>query len=392
MKNVIIIWSRGYRFNYGGWETFVTELINNSVEKDITFFVPYLTHDKTNNMNITHTHNLEEVNIYVKNQGFRTMFNFTIKSMKYYIKYIEENNLKNVVLLILGCKIGPLMPKYYKKLHKLDVKVVMNPDGLEWKREKWNKIIKKCFKISEKYHIKYADKVVCDSRSIKDYIDQEYDASNKTEFIAYGTYLDDKINDLDKCKKFFKNNKMKENDYYIYVGRFIPENNIETIISEYMASETKKKLYIITNLEKNKFYSHLKYVTDFDEDERIVFLGPVYDKELLTYIRSNAYGYIHGHSAGGTNPSLLEALAHTKINILFDVSYNKEVGGDSCFYFSKVKASLARMINTCDELDKKEITKRGKECIERIKKYYTWPIVVDQYNKVFDELLNNVEK
>lgn len=392
MKNVIIIGSRGYRYNYGGWETFVTELVNNSVEKDIRFFVPYLTHDKSNHKKIKHTNNIEEVELYCKNTGFTTMFSFTIKSMNYYIDYLKKNNLKNVIVLILGCKIGPLMPKYYKKLHNLGAKVIMNPDGLEWKRDKWNRVIKKCFKVSEKYHVKYADSVVCDSKAIKDYIDQEYNVADKTEFIAYGTYLDEKIKDVKRCEKFLKDNHMEENNYYIYVGRFIPENNIETIISEYMASETKKKLFIITNYSKNKFYNHLKYATEFNKDDRIVLLGPVYDRELLSYIRTKAYGYIHGHSAGGTNPSLLEALGHTKVNILFDVSYNKEVGGDSCFYFSKVKASLARMINICDELDKKEINKLGKECIERIKKYYTWPIIVDKYDEVFNKILNSVEK
>ena len=169
MKNVIIIGSRGYRYNYGGWETFVTELVNNSVDKDIRYFIPYLTDNKINDKKVTHTNNLEQVDLYVKKKGFVTMFNFTIKSMEYYIKYLTEHNLKNVVMLILGCKIGPLMPRYYKKLNKLGVKVVMNPDGLEWKRDKWNKIIKKCFKISEKYHVKYADHVVCDSNAIKDY-------------------------------------------------------------------------------------------------------------------------------------------------------------------------------------------------------------------------------
>lgn len=392
MKNVIIIGSRGYRFNYGGWETFVTELVNNSQDKDINFFIPYLTHEKVNNKKVTHSSNLEEVQLYTKKRGFFTMFDFTIKSMKYYIDYISKHNLKNVVMLILGCKIGPLMPRYYKKLNKLGVKVVMNPDGLEWKRDKWNKVIKKCFKISEKDHIKYADRVVCDSQSIKEYVDNEYNASNKTSFIAYGTYLDDKIEDINKCKKFFKDNNIKANDYYIYVGRFIPENNIETIIKEYMASNTKKKLYLITNYEKNDYYSHLKYVTDFETDDRIVFLGPIYDRELLSYIRTNAFGYIHGHSAGGTNPSLLEALGHTKINILFDVSYNREVGKDSCYYFSKVSASLARQINLCDKLTTKEIDKLGKECIDIIKNNYTWPIIVDKYNSLFDDLLKNVEK
>ena len=385
MKNIIIIGSRGYNFNYGGWETFVTELVNNDSKNK--YYVPYLTHDKSKDKKISHIDNLEQVEIYNKKQGFATMFSFTIKSINYYTDYIKNNNMKNVIMIILGCKIGPIMPKYYKKLNNLGVKIIMNPDGLEWKRDKWNKIIKKCFKISEKYHVKYADQVVCDSKAIKEYIDSEYNVSNKTSFIAYGTYPDKKISDISKCKKFFKDNNINSNDYYLYVGRFVPENNIETIISEYMDSNSTKKLYLVTNYEENDFYNHLKEVTRFDKDERIVFLGPQYDKDILTYLRLNAYRYIHGHSAGGTNPSLLEALATTKLNILFDVPYNKEVGNKSCYYFSKVKSSLSRTINICDELSKKDIDKLGNECMDIIKNNYTWDIIVDQYNKLYDKVI-----
>ena len=389
MKNIIIIGSRGYRYNYGGWETFVTELINNSQDKDMRYFIPYLTHDKNTKNKITHTNNIEEVNLYVPNTGFTTMFNFTIKSIEYYIKYLKNHRLDNVVMLILGCKIGPLMPKYTRQLHKLGVKIVLNPDGIEWKRDKWAWWIKKCFKISESFHVKYADHVVCDSNAIKEYIDDEYKVSNKTSFIAYGTYLDNKVSDEARCKKFFKEHNIKNNNYYLYVGRFVPENNIETIISEFMASNSNKKLVLVTNYEENDFYYQLRRNTKFEDDDRVLLLGPVYDKELLTYLRMNAYGYIHGHSAGGTNPSLLEALAYTKLNILFDVSYNKEVGKTSCYYFSKVKSSLAKQINECDKLTKKEIDKLGSSCLDIIKKNYTWPIIVNKYNDLFDNLIDN---
>ena len=389
MKNIIIIGSRGYRYNYGGWETFVTELINNSQDKDMRYFIPYLTHDKNTKNKITHTNNIEEVNLYVPNTGFTTMFNFTIKSIEYYIKYLKNHRLDNAVMLILGCKIGPLMPKYTRQLHKLGVKIVLNPDGIEWKRDKWAWWIKKCFKISESFHVKYADHVVCDSNAIKEYIDDEYKVSDKTSFIAYGTYLDNKVSDEARCKKFFKEHNIKNNNYYLYVGRFVPENNIETIISEFMASNSNKKLVLVTNYEENDFYYQLRRNTKFEDDDRVLLLGPVYDKELLTYLRMNAYGYIHGHSAGGTNPSLLEALAYTKLNILFDVSYNKEVGKTSCYYFSKVKSSLAKQINECDKLTKKEIDKLGSSCLDIIKKNYTWPIIVNKYNDLFDNLIDN---
>ena len=110
MKNVFIIGSRGYNFNYGGWETFVTNLVNYSLDKDSTFYIPYLTHNKRDNYKVSKKDNLVNINIYTKKSGFTTMFYFTIKSIKYVLKYIKDNNLNNCVLVILGCKIGLLLP------------------------------------------------------------------------------------------------------------------------------------------------------------------------------------------------------------------------------------------------------------------------------------------
>ena len=115
----------------------------------------------------------------------------------------------------------------------------------------------------------------------------------------------------------------------------MPENNYETMIAEFMKSTTSKKLVIITNIEKNKFYERLKQKTEFYKDERIKFVGTVYNKDLLKEIRKNAYGYLHGHEVGGTNPSLLEALATTNLNLLLDVGFNREVAMDGALYFNK---------------------------------------------------------
>lgn len=385
MRNIIIVGSRGYRYNYGGWETFVTEFINNYKDKNTKFYIPYLTFEKNKDKNIDIINNICNIDLYVKNSGFTTMFNFTIKSMNYIINYIKENKLENVFLIILGCKIGPLMPSYYKKLHELNVKIIMNPDGLEWKRDKWNKVIKKCFKISEKYHVKYADQIVCDSKEIKKYIDKTYNVSNKTNFIAYGAYLDYKIDD-NLGSNFLKDNDLKKDNYYLYVGRFVPENNIELIIKEFINSKTNKDLVLVTNYTNNSFYQHLLESTNFNKYSNIKLIGAVYNKEVLRYLRVNAYGYIHGHSAGGTNPSLLEALCTTKLNILYDVPYNREVGEDACLYFNNKNSSLARIINKCDKMSKKEINNYSKKAKERIEKKYTWNIVVDKYNKLFDKL------
>lgn len=387
MKNVFIIGSRGYNFNYGGWETFVTNLVNYSLDKDSTFYIPYLTHNKRDNYKVSKKDNLVNINIYTKKSGFTTMFYFTIKSIKYVLKYIKDNNLNNCVLVILGCKIGPLMPLWYKKFHKLNVKIVLNPDGLEWKRDKWSWWIKECFKLSERKSVKYSDHVVCDSKSIKRYIDDKYKIYNKSSFIAYGSSNTKGIKN-NNVKKMFKNYGIHENDYYLIVGRFVPENNYETMIREFMNSKSKRDLVIITNLEHDKFYDELLEKTNFTSDSRIKFVGPFYDQEGLIYIRENAYGYIHGHSAGGTNPSLIEALSRTNLNILFDVSYNKEVGVNSCYYFTKEEGSLQRVIDKVDNLGIEELIKLGLKCKKRVKEDYTWELISTRYDVLFEDLLD----
>ena len=312
------------------------------------------------------------------------MFTFTIKSINYFLKYIEDNKLENVTMLILGCKVGPLLPFWHRKLNKLNVKTIINPDGLEWKRDKWPWWIKICFKISERYSIKYTDECVCDSKAIENYIKEKYQKYNPiTHFIAYGAYLDKILKKTKIVKDLFKEYNIKEENYYLIVGRFIPENNYETIIKEFMKSSTKKDLVIICNLEKNKFYYHLLEETNFERDKRIKFVGSIYDSDSLRYIRKNAYAYIHGHSAGGTNPSLLEALSLTNVNILFDVDYNNEVALDSAYYFNKEENNLKELIDRVDKLTSKEQTNLAQKAKQRIKEEYTWDIVVNRYLSIW---------
>lgn len=387
-KNIIIIGARGYKFNYGGWETFVTNLVKNTTDEDIKYYIPNLTHEKDKDKKIIEIDQVTCPYIYVPKQGFVTMFTFTIKAINFFIKYIKEKELKNTVLVILGCKVGPLFPYWIPKLHKLGTKVVINPDGLEWKRDKWAWWIKQCFKISERYSIKYSDYCVCDSNSILKYVKEKYNKyTTPATFIAYGAYENQKAVKNETVKELWKKYSITSKNYYLIVGRFIPENNYETIIREFMKSKTKKDLVIICNLEKNKFYESLQNSTNFEKDARIKFIGSVYDQEALLYFRQHAYAYLHGHSAGGTNPSLLEALANTNVNILYDVSYNKEVGQESCFYFNKQENNLKKIIMKVDKLTEKEQKKYGDLAKQRIHESYTWPLIANQYIELFDKLL-----
>lgn len=156
--------------------------------------------------------------------------------------------------------------------------------------------------------------------------------------------------------------------YYLVVGRFVPENNYETMIREYMKSQSTKNFAIITNVN-DKFLSELEEKLHFKSDKRIKFVGTVYDQELLMKIRENAYGYLHGHEVGGTNPSLLEALGSTELNLLLDVGFNQEVAKDAAIYWSKKEGHLASVIDKADKISSEKRAEYGRMAKQRIKKH-----------------------
>ena len=135
-----------------------------------------------------------------------------------------------------------------------------------------------------------------------------------------------------------------------------------------------------TNVEENKFYDKLRQETGFDKDPRVKFVGTVYDQELLKYIRENAFAYFHGHEVGGTNPSLLEALESTKLNLLLDVGFNREVGEDGAFYWKKDQ--LASVIDQAEQLDEQAIEDLNQKSSKRIAEAFTWEKIVTDYEKV----------
>ena len=166
------------------------------------------------------------------------------------------------------------------------------------------------------------------------------------------------------------------------MGRFVPENNYETMIKEFMKSNSKRNFAIITNVN-DKFLDELENKLHFKSDSRIKFVGTVYDQELLMKIRENAYGYFHGHEVGGTNPSLLEALGSTDLNLLLDVGFNKEVAQESAIYWNKNEGNLAGLIDKADLMSDDEIITMGEKAKQRIKDAYSWQYICDRYEEEF---------
>ncbi len=378
-KNVFIIGSNGIPANYGGFETFVENLTARKIDKNIKYHVACLS--KSNN---EFEYNESRCfNVKVPNIGAAKAEYYDLVALERTIKYIKKNNIKNATIYILGTGVGLFINIYVKRFHKLAAKVYVNPDGLEWKRDKWNAILKKFFKVCEKQMAKHADLLICDSINIEKYIKEEYKKYKPhTTFIAYGSELS-KTNTINKLVNWCIEKNIKRNEYYLIVGRFVPENNYETMIKEFIKSNTKKDLVIITNVEKNKFYEELKEKTNFDKDKRIKFVGTVYDKELLTQIRTNAYAYIHGHEVGGTNPSLLEALSTTKLNLLLDVGFNREVAKAGAIYWNKEEGNLKNAINKIEKITEEEKEKYENLSKERIKEEYNWNKIITNYEEIF---------
>lgn len=391
-KNVFIVGAKGIPAKYGGYESFVEQLTARQVSKDIHYFVA-CRKDLSDNKNDIFTHNNATCfNVDVPNVGPARAILYDIKAMEWSIKYIKENNIEKPLIYVLACRIGPFINKYKKQLKRLGGKLYVNPDGHEWLRAKWSKPVRKYWKISEQLMVKHADLLVCDSLNIEKYIQTQYKKYNpQTTFIAYGadikqsTLENDSIELLDWYKKF----DLEANNYYLIVGRFVPENNYETMIREFMRSNSEKDLVIVTNVEKNTFFNNLKESTEFESDKRIKFVGTVYNQNLLKKIRENAYGYLHGHSVGGTNPSLLEALASTRLNLLYNVGFNKEVAESSALYWNKETENLSSLIDSTDRLEEKEINELDELSTSRISDNYSWNKIVNDYEKLFKKVNDN---
>lgn len=382
MQSVFIVGAKGIPGNYGGYETFVDRLTEyHQGNPDIKYHVACKSDAKGE---FTY-HNAHCFKIKVPNVGAAQAVYYDLAALRYCIKYIKKNKIKNPIVYVLACRIGPFTGHYERVLHRLGGKLYVNPDGHEWMRAKWSKPIRMYWKLSEKLMVKHSDLLVCDSKNIERYIHEEYAQYHPhTIYISYGAESRESTltDDDTKLTDWYAEKRVKPNQYYLVVGRFVPENNYEIMIREFMKSQSSRDFVLITNVS-DKFLNELKAKTHFDSDSRIKFVGTVYDPELLMKIRENAYGYFHGHEVGGTNPSLLEALGATKLNLLLDVGFNKEVAESAALYWTKKSDSLAKLIDYADSLSSEEIDEMGVLAKQRIQDQYSWQFIASEYEQLF---------
>ncbi|WP_049485743.1 beta 1-4 rhamnosyltransferase Cps2T [Streptococcus parasanguinis] len=380
MQHVFIIGSRGLPAQYGGFETFVDQLVSHQVSPDIQYHVACL----SNNQAYQHFDfkGVDCFTIKAPRLGPARVIAYDMMAINYALKHIKKQGIEQPIFYVLGNTIGAFVAPFARKIHKMGGRFYINPDGLEWKRAKWAKPIQAYLKYSEKIMTRHADLVISDNPGIESYIKEAYPWS-ETTYIAYGTDLSPtSLNSQDnKVREFYQKWQTQEKNYYLILGRFVPENNYETAIREFMASSTKRDLVIICNQEGNPYFEELRARTGFDQDPRVKFVGTVYDQDLLKYIRKEAFAYIHGHEVGGTNPGLLEALAQTDLNLVLGVSFNQTVAKDSAHYWTKETGNLAHLIDRVDSLE--DVSEWGQRAKANMKQNFTWEKIVGEYEELF---------
>lgn len=394
---------------YGGYETFVNKLIEyHQHDARIKYHVACkangdgcMDETKLDGVSDAVKKNEETVEFTYRNAhcfkiripeklGSAQAIYYDVKALEECCRYIEENQIEHPIVYIMACRIGPFMKHFYKKIHKSGGTIFLNPDGHEWMRAKWSAPIRKYWKASEQMMVKWSDLDICDSVTIEKYIHKQYDGKGiggrnpNTTFIAYGADLTlSKLKDDDpKLIDWYQQRGLKKKNYYLVVGRFVPENSFEVMIREFIKCNSTRDFAIITNVN-DKFLNKLEQKLHFKKDTRIKFVGTVYDQELLKKIRENAYAYLHGHTVGGTNPSLIEALGSTDLNLLVDVGFNKEVADDCALYWSPEPGSLAKLIDKTDAIQSEQIAYMGRKSRKRVATEYTWEKISGMYASVF---------
>jgi len=363
---IAILGTRGIPNNYGGFEQCAEYLSIGLVEKghQVTVYSPDF-------------HPYKEVAYkgvqIIRKASPQFLFGSSVSNFIYdYLCFKDAVRKDFDIILELGLITSSLSIIFCNHKNKV---IVTNLDGLEWKRSKWNNIVQKITKMLEKYGVKYSDYLVADNIGVQEYIKDEY--NRNSEFIPYGAV--DICTPDPACLKEFG---LVPNNYLLSIARLEPENNLEIMFDGYISSEIKTPYFVVGN--------HLTEYGDFLKDKyrnaEIIFLGGVFNKHHLDNIRYYSSFYLHGHSVGGTNPALLEAMAANTFVLAHDNQFNKSVIYQNAYYFNSPK-TLAALLKD------KEITKNkikfAKNNLSRINKVYSWLIVVNQYESYFKRILDN---
>jgi glycosyltransferase involved in cell wall biosynthesis len=276
--------------------------------------------------------------------------------------------------LVLECGYASASP-WYPLLKRKNTRLVTHMDGMEWQREKWGWLTRKLFQKAEKTAVKHSDLIVCDHPEIARYYRESY--SSIPTMIPYGADITETWDN-----NIPSNYDLETGNYYLIIARLEPENNIRPGIEGFLASGVPGPLVIVG--DHSGKYGRMIF-RKFRNSDKVRFMGGIYDPVILDHLRHFSKAVIHGHSAGGTNPSLLEAMAAGAYVIAHDNPYNRWVLGDNASYFSSAGDASALLSGRIPPEEDRE--KMISLNYERIRTCFRWDSVISQYEILFDELV-----
>ena len=367
MKNlrIAILGTRGIPNHYGGFEHISEYVSEGLVKRGHTVTVynshnhPY-TEDTWNGVNIKHCYDPEYL------IGTAGQFVYDLNCL------MDARKQKFDVVLLMGytsCSV-------WGKLYPQNSAIITNMDGLEWKRSKYSKPVQQFLKYAEKLAVKYSEFYISDSRIIKEYLQNKYNISS--EYIPYGA---DVYTEQER-EQLIKGDALKE-DYFLLMARMEPENNIETILEGFNNSNSRKQFKVLGDTG-NRFGKFIR--ARFKNDERIQFKGAIFDNAKVRSLQNNSYLYFHGHSVGGTNPSLLEAMASEALIAAHNNPFNKSVLHSDAYYFSNAH-EVREIVETVQRNANEQMMVKNN--LHKIAFQFNWNKIVDEYESFILECYEN---
>lgn len=361
MLRIAIIGSRGIPAQYGGFDTLAEEIATRlswHYSMDVTVYCrsSYYSEKPVNYLGVRC--------VYLpswKVKGFESIFHTNLCVLHALVRGFDA-------VMVVDPGNGPFCLPF--KVRRLPL--IIHTDGLGWKRSKWGPLARKYYQWAELVSTKVANRLVTDSRAMQRYYEETY--SSQSVYIAYGYKVGGRGG-----SSALELLTLNERGYFLVVARLEPENNIHLIIKEYVSSSVKLPLIVVGDAPyDNNYFKSLQQLAD----QRVRFVGRIYDQNILNSLYENAYAYIHGHEVGGTNPSLLRAMGAGTVPIVLDVEFNREAVSDIGLTFTKTPGSLSQEITHLEHEPEKAI-ELGRRSFVHVDKIYNWDVVTEQYAKLF---------
>jgi glycosyltransferase involved in cell wall biosynthesis len=361
---IAMIGTRGVPASYGGFETCVEELGKRLVGKghQVTVYCRNNYYDvrppQFLGMDLVYLPSLRRKSLDTLSHTFLSVTHALSQNFDVFMVFNAANSLTLVLPRLLGKKI------------------VINTDGLEWKRGKWGVVGQRFYKFAEFLSTRLANRIVADSAGIQAYYREMYRADSTN--IAYGAHVN-----TSRDPGLLDSLGLTPNGYFLQITRFEPENNPLLTIRAFKRLKTEKKLVVVGGVPYDSEYSRLILA---EAGGNVMLPGFIYDKALLNELWCNCFAYIHGNEVGGTNPALLQSMASGCFTIAIDVPFSHDVLSDGGIFFQKDVESLSKSmlwaLENCQSLRDYKL-----KAVKRIEEHYCWDMVADAYESLFQEVV-----